>query len=102
MSAPLKSYRRIVPSSSRIKLFAVAEDGEYLVKTDGMRLSAININGKTLAFKPLQTEISVKGGRINAEIVLNRNNCFGADADGDIHKRLKEQGFDKITLLKKQ
>ena len=86
----------------RIKLFAKAEDGEYLVKTDDMRLSAININGKTLAFKPLQAEISVKGGKIDAEIVLNRNNCFGADAEGDIHKRLKEQGFDKITLLKKQ
>ena len=83
----------------RINLFALAEDGEYLVKTDDMRLSAFNVNGKTLAFKPLQAEISVKGGRINAEIVLNRNNCFGADAEGDIHKRLIEQGFGKITLF---
>ena len=86
----------------RIRLFAAVKDGEYLAKTDDMRLSAININGKTLAFKPLQTEISVKGGVINAEIVLNRNNCFGADAEYDIHKRLIEQGFDKITLFKKQ
>ncbi|MBO4252165.1 MAG: hypothetical protein J5911_05865, partial [Clostridia bacterium] len=84
----------------RIRFSADIENGEYLVETDDMRLSAINVNGKTLAFKPLRAEITVSNGKIDGEMVLNRNNCFGADGLCDIKKKLIEQGFEKITISK--